>query len=290
MRAPVAWYGGKSHLADWIISYFPEHKLYCEPFGGAGSILFAKMPSSIEVYNDIYGDLVNLMRVIQDRASMEELAHRIEYTLYSYSEFCKAMDILADETKENPIERAWAFYTTQNQGFSGKAKSPGDWSRAVGTTGNPPRRWHTKKVLFDDWCKRLSLVHIDARDAIACIKYWDSEDTFFYLDPPYCHDTRVSSKDYVHEYTDVQHKELTECILGVKGKVILSGYESNLYDSLLDNGWKIIVRTLISNIGGKTRKNDLRGIGAMSKAGLRSEYLYINPAAAETTRELSFWD
>ena len=36
MNAILKYPGGKWRIADWIISYFPEHKVYCEPFFGSG--------------------------------------------------------------------------------------------------------------------------------------------------------------------------------------------------------------------------------------------------------------
>ena len=46
-------------IADWIISYFPEHKVYCEPYFGSGAVFFSKQPSYIETVNDIDGNINN---------------------------------------------------------------------------------------------------------------------------------------------------------------------------------------------------------------------------------------
>ena len=52
-KSPINWYGGKFYMADSIISLFPEHKIYCEVFGGAGHILFTKPSSGIEIYKNL---------------------------------------------------------------------------------------------------------------------------------------------------------------------------------------------------------------------------------------------
>ena len=72
--------GSKWRIADWIISHFPEHKVYCEPFFGSGAVFFNKSPVYIETINDLDGNIVNLFRVCREYP--EKLAQLIE----SYNE------------------------------------------------------------------------------------------------------------------------------------------------------------------------------------------------------------
>ena len=55
MKTPLSYYGGKQQLAGKIVSLIPEHKVYCEPFIGGAAIFFRKVPSKVEIINDING-------------------------------------------------------------------------------------------------------------------------------------------------------------------------------------------------------------------------------------------
>lgn len=76
MKAILKYPGSKWRIADWIISHFPLHNVYLEPFFGSGAVLFNKPRTMIETVNDINGDIVNLFRVC--RTQGEKLAAAIE--------------------------------------------------------------------------------------------------------------------------------------------------------------------------------------------------------------------
>src|SRR5690606_37285917 len=102
MNRPVLRYhGGKWNLAPWSISHFPKHRIYVEPFGGAASVLLRKPRTDSEVYNDLYGEVVNLFRVLRNPTQARELIRIVTLTPYSRQEFEDAY--IADG---DPIEQA----------------------------------------------------------------------------------------------------------------------------------------------------------------------------------------
>lgn len=273
----VRWYGGKGLLAPWIINSLPAgYAVYVEPFGGAASVMLNKPPHPCEVYNDLHGDLVNLFRCVQDEERFLRLQKRLEWTLYSREEFRDALTIL--NTSEDKDERAWAFFVAQNQGFSGQAKSEGNWgrvfvsSRGMATTAS---KWQSHIESLEAIRKRMMRVQIDNVDALQCIRYWDKPETLFYLDPPYVHSTRTSNGDYTHEMTDSQHEELVSVLLNLKGGAVLSGYDSDLYRPLIDAGWVTIRRDVACAAAGRIRGSGMQGKGSAGKRVPRTEVLYV---------------
>jgi DNA adenine methylase len=272
----ISWYGGKGSIKSWIIKNLPVSKTYVEVYGGSGAVIAAKEPCEVEVYNDINGDLVNLFRCLQNNERYEILKERIEFTLYSLDEFRLALRTL--ETNKDIDDRAWAFFVTMNQNFGGVAKTEGRWGRSFTSNGSMAincSRFISKKNILDEYKKRFERVQIDNRDAFQVIRYWDAEDTTFYLDPPYISDTRIDKKVYEYEYTDEKYKELINLLLEIKGQCGLSGYKSEMYNPLIDAGWKVIEKDTICLSAGKTRTNGMKGAGNVKKRMGRTEVLYI---------------
>ena len=100
-RPVLRWHGGKWRLAPWVIRHFPPHRIYVEPFGGAGSVLLRKPRAYAEVYNDLDGDVVTLFRVLRDEAQAARLIELLKLTPFSRDEF-----LAAYEPTEDPVERA----------------------------------------------------------------------------------------------------------------------------------------------------------------------------------------
>ena len=96
MKAPIKYYGSKVYQSEWILDVIGcyDFKIYIEPFGGSGTILFAKKPSPVEIYNDIYSDLVTFYRVLRNPETYDALAWFIEHTPYSREMFLESRDAL----------------------------------------------------------------------------------------------------------------------------------------------------------------------------------------------------
>ena len=231
-RPVLRYYGGKWRLAPWIISHFPEHRCYVEPYGGAGSVLLQKRRSYAEVYNDLDGEVVNLFRVLRDPAQARELERLLRLTPYSRVEFEQSYIAAGD-----PIEQARRSVARSYMGFGSASLEETvtgfrDNAKRSGTI--PAPSWARYPAQLGNFCNRLAGVVIESRSALEVITRQDGRETLFYVDPPYPHQTRsrVRVRRYRHEMTDAEHVELAHVLHQVKGYVILSGYACPLYAEL----------------------------------------------------------
>jgi DNA adenine methylase len=236
-RPVLRYFGGKWRLGAWIVSHFPEHMSYVEPFCGGASVLLQKAPSMIETINDLDGDLINFFRVLREYP--DELIRRLELTPYARAELRAAY-----EPTEDKIEAARRYYVRSWLSYGGQRKQGGGWrfSRSASRGQCVVEDWRNMDHL-SAVVERLRMVQIENDNALAVIDRFDTEDTLFYLDPPYVFETRSDRwhQGYKFEMTDEQHRQLGECLQAVRGMVVLSGYECDLYRELY-GGWQCMRR------------------------------------------------
>jgi len=144
--------------------------------------------------------------------------------------------------------------------------------RGMSGTSN---RWRGRLHLLETWHDRLSRVQLDNRDALDVIKYWDTDNTVFYLDPPYVVSTRKRKKVYDYETDDNHHEKLIDILLKIKGQAVLSGYDTPLYQRLLESGWKKIEFETACHAAGRIRISKLQDAGSALKRVPRTEVLWI---------------
>jgi DNA adenine methylase len=264
ITSPITWHGSKAKLASTILRYFPEHRTYCEPFGGSAAVLLTKEPSQIEIYNDADRSLVNLFRVVRDSTSCAELRRKLDVTPYSRAEF-----ELAKEKSDDSIEAARRFVVRQRQSRAGLGVR---WRYSVrdveGGIASVVKRWRDGIVGIPAVHKRFQNVQIEAADWRKIIARYDSPTTLFYCDPPYFPGT-VTRGSYHHELSEGDHRELVSRLLSVRGMVILSGCESVAYKPLERAGWERV-------------DFDVRGNGS-DKRTRRIESLWLSPSVVNHT-------
>lgn len=229
MRAIAKYPGSKWSLANWIISFFPEHHSYLEPFFGTGAVLFNKPRSHIETVNDLDGDVVNLFECIRTDPKM--LARSIYLTPYAREVYEKAFC----EKPEEPFDRALNFYIRLNMGHGFRTNG-----EKVGWKNDVQGR--ERAYASQDWCnlpekimqaaERLRGVQIENMPAVELIKRFNFEKVLIYCDPPYMLESR-SGKQYRCEMDAEDHEKLLEVLLRHKGPVLISGYDTELYQDML---------------------------------------------------------
>ena len=232
MKAVFKYPGSKWSIAKWIISYFPEHHSYLEPFAGSLAVLMNKPRSNIETVNDLDDNVVNLFYWI--RKDPERLSREIYYTPYSR----KVYEDAFASVPHGDFDRAVNFFIrlSMGHGFRTNGEKVG-WKNDV--------QGREKAYANQDWCsamdriyaaaERLRGVQIENKPAVETIKRFNNPKVLIYADPPYVLGTR-HGKQYRHEMDDLDHIELLDALLEHKGHVMISGYENELYQDKL-KGW-----------------------------------------------------
>ena len=233
LKSPINRFGGKYFLRNWLSEMIPSHVLYCEPFVGAGHLLFTKEPSQVEVVNDIDGHLITFFQVIKDHEKRQRLIETLGYMPYSRKLWQEIRTHWKQgELPQDEIERVSQWYYLNRTCFSGDQKRGG--FAVPSTTGrNPVQSFRNSIDGLNDIAERLRNVCIENLDYTNCIKRYDSENTLFYCDPPYLDTEHYYGKD---SFSQDDHRTLAELLNGVKGKAMITHYANSLYDDLY-KGW-----------------------------------------------------
>lgn len=248
MKSILRYPGSKWNLANTIVSMMPEHKSYLEPFFGSGAVLFTKQPSPIETINDMDDEIVNLFRVIRTRP--EELKRAIALTPYARAEYDASFHVETDD----PIEKARLLLVKSLQSHGFRVTEKSGWKNDVQGREKSYCVSHFNEVpeIIQEITCRLKQVQIEHMDAVELIKRFNYPNVFIYLDPPYVLSTRTR-KQYRHEMTDEDHIRLLETIMDSKAKIMISGYQSELYDEYLKD-WNRVTYNATAEHGLKRKE------------------------------------
>lgn len=257
MNSPIRYFGGKGNgMSKTIISHFPENYSemnYLEPFGGSAAVLFNKDISPIEIYNDLENNVYSLFKVISDKKLFEEFKDKCDITPYSK----QILDEYTLSLKEDLsiLERAYRFFIINRTAYNGVG----------GFSASPVIRRKMSKSVSDylssidnlyETHQRISKVIVHSVDAIKLIEKYDKPNWLYYLDPPYHHSTRTGAR-YKVDMDNEQQDNFLESVINCKNaKIIISGYDCEEYDILVENGWEKIkfdVKTQNSNRKGKIK-------------------------------------
>lgn len=282
-RPLLRWYGGKWLLAPWIVGFFPHHRCYVEPFGGAASVLLRKPRSYAEVYNDLDDRLVDLFGLLRDEKRAAELIRLLDLTPFSRAEFERAYAVSDDPTEEARRMIVRSFMGFGSDSTSGHYRTGFRCNTTrMGTT--PARDWMSYPDALRLIVERLRGVVIEKKPASEILGRFDGPETLYYVDPPYLPETRsqgnrrrcgpgrASFEVYQHELKAEDHVALLDHLKRVRGMVVLSGYPSGLYDESLA-GWR------------RVQKDAFAGANLALGRAKRTEVLWLNPLAVERLGE-----
>lgn len=275
---PLKWHGGKTYQAPWIIGLMPPRVKnpnapaaddpgwlhYVEPYFGGGAVLLAQDPEGIsEVVNDKNKELANFWSVLASSERFALLQRRlVGGTPFSAEHYERSSGIACAKGVEQifaDVERATHFFVFCRQSMSGRMKgfAPLTRNRTRSGMNEQVSAWFGAIEGLPEVHERMRRVVILNNDALKVIKQQDGPRTLFYLDPPYLHETRETKTEYGnHEMTADDHASLLDVLCGIKGRFLLSGYPSVMYDDVAAaQGWQRY-EMKIDNKASSKRKKD----------------------------------
>lgn len=209
MIGPLPYVGGKRRVANRLLTLIPPHETYVEPFAGGAQLFFHKPRSRVEVLNDVDGQVVNFLRVLQRHP--HELARVLRWQPASRKLFDEHLTGRAYLTD---VEQAAQFFFLQKNAFGGRRHRRHFHVAIVKPNNYQPARLPDSLVRAAD---RLAEVQLESSSYEAVLDRYDRPTTFFYLDPPY-----VDVDHYAHNFTDDQFAALSARLAGLRGRFLLS--------------------------------------------------------------------
>ena len=227
----ISYIGGKSRMAKWINQYIPEDiENYVEVFGGAFWVYIKnnihQLPNINKiVYNDVNRYMVNLFQCCTEPHFF--LKHIIESGIksqdkelfYKYQEEIKNTCNLGFSDYSFDMAMKYAYIATQV--FSGSKIMK---SKFIDLKGKYTSKFDTfvKKLNDPDIMQKLhAITNCTNYDYTECIAKYDTNKTFFYLDPPYYKTENYYSN---HDFDSMDHENLSVWLKNIHGKFALSYY------------------------------------------------------------------
>lgn len=252
MRRVLKYPGSKWNIVLKLKKLIPKHHSYIEPYFGSGALFFTKEPSNIETINDLDSDVTNLFSCIQEDSG--RLAGMLLTTPYSREVYDRQYepDAPHKKSRDNFI-RAADFLVRCWQGYTPRTNDRAGWKNDIAGREKMYALWEWYNL--PEWvveiAERLRRVQIENRPALELIRQFNRAGVFMYIDPPYLFSVR-DRKQYKHEMAEADHETLLCTLIKSNADIMISGYESDLYNDYLA-GWNKEYFKSCSN-GGRQRK------------------------------------
>lgn len=243
----------------------PPHLHYVEPFFGGGAFLFARDPLDTrlwltpdqggvsEMINDVDYDLMNFWNVLRGEDTFKKFRRKVEAIPMSRAEW-NAAGLQRGNSRNDPIDRAVAFFVHCRQSRSGMMESYTSPTRTRlrrGMNGNVSE-WIGSVEGLPDAHARLMRVFVENTDGISLIERETTENTFFFIDPPWLGAKTKNGYKYMMKEED--HARMLRILAGptFPAKAMVLGYDSELYRARLPGWRKVEIKTPNQMAGGDT--------------------------------------
>lgn len=244
----IPYIGGKSQLIGSIvplIEYAVEHYQldeYWEVCGGGARMLLNLPPTRLSkrVYNEYDESLCALFHCLTIPELTYELIEVLERQGVGEDVFLRAKQLkenckVGDEGYDVVAAAACAYIVASQsraamqQIFNPCMLTPNRKQSYM----NRIRTLHT----FFTTTEGLVVRNENVLQLLREPRYW--ENCFLYIDPPYAPEEMCQDEHYSLNFTSNDHEQLVDLLLKLpNAKIALSGYDTPIYQRLVDHGWK----------------------------------------------------
>jgi len=210
--------GNKKKIAKEIQKHFPPHKIYIEPFFGAGGMFFNKPKADINILNDLDSDVFNLFQLTIERKK------ELEKAFLSMPYHSDLMKYWKDKKETEPIKKALRFIFISNFSYLGKQdmmclSSTKKTQYYYDFKGNLEK---TNSLLFG-----CQFANFDFRKFLLSIEFpkdgrKNENKTLIYCDPPYLN---TVDKYEMDDFNKVDSKELFDTLEETGCKFAMSEFD-----------------------------------------------------------------
>src|SRR5690554_1450768 len=202
--------GNKTKIAKEIQSYFPPHKIYVEPFFGAGGMFFNKPKAKYNIVNDYDNDVFNLFNVVMHKKD-DFIEAFIKMPIH---------EGLLNHWKQNKeteeILKALRFKFLSNFTYLGKGNT-----MCFGTEN--PKNIILKNIdATQKYLENVQFANRDFRSFFEQLRERNSDDTFIYCDPPYL----GTDDNYETSFAEQDSEDLFNLLMQSKCKFAVSEFDA----------------------------------------------------------------
>jgi DNA adenine methylase len=220
--------GNKQSIAQDIIKYFPEHKIYVEPFFGAGGMFFNKRKAKYNIVNDLDSNVFNLFNVVMNQKTELLEAFEIMPIHQDLHEYWK----LTEETE--PIKKALRFIFLSNFSFLGTGNS-------LNFCIEKPKQIVKNNIdkVFEK-LQDVMFMNCDFREMQKNLNKFElhKQDYFWYADPPYL----GTLDNYSNSFTEQDSIDLFDCLQATGCKFAMSEFDNEfILNQAKERGLNVII-------------------------------------------------
>lgn len=211
-----------NNLIEWVIENFPENYedlTYIEPMCDNACIFLNKKKSKEEILNDLDYGITSILKSLRDEP--KEFVDKVKRVRYTERTFNMAQK-RASKQPEDYVEAGVNEYVLRCMSRSGLKKHFLKSNKNGYFLSNKELNLISKRII------NTNILNVNA---FKIIKNWDEEDSLIYLNPSFIPNEKEKNKDNNEEKMTIDdHIQLLDLVKNARGKVIINGYSSPLYN------------------------------------------------------------